>query len=343
MKNNFLKNLLLALVFCSPITLLAQDIPTSFLQKQWSARWIAVPNTDGSKYGVYLFRKSFDLETKPATFPIYISADNRYQLYVNGEMVGTGPAKGDLFNWNFDSIDLANYLKIGKNIVAVKVWNEAEFRPEFQITYQTGLIIQGANDASKVINTDKTWLCIQDKSYEPVLVMTYSPVNPAFEKTTVRGYYVAGPGEKITMAKHIKNWEKSAFEESDWSNAQAIAQGIPKNMVGLDGLNSWRLVPSIIPQMELTKQRFQKLAKVEGITPTGDFPKNGKLAVPANTKTTLLLDQAQLTNAYLTMLLSGGKDAVISLTYTEALFGAKDKGNRNEIEEIGRASCRERV
>ena len=190
---------------------IAQEIPLQYIQKMWQAKWISVPNTDGSKYGIYLFRKNFELDSKVSSFPIYISADNRYKLYVNGELVGTGPAKSDLFNWNYDSIELAPYLKSGKNTIAVKIWNEAEFRPEFQLTNQTGLIIQGGNNVSQVINTDKAWKCIQDKSYEPVLVNSYTP-NLPYETTTAKGYYVAGAGEKIMMANHIKHWEKYFVE-----------------------------------------------------------------------------------------------------------------------------------
>ena len=326
----------LTLIILNSTFLSSQTIAPALLQKQWLAKWISVPDTDGSKYGIYLFRKNFVLEVKADSFPVYISADNRYKLYVNGELVGTGPAKGDLFNWNFDNIDIAAYLKIGKNTIAVKVWNEGAFRPEFQITFQTGLIIQGGNAISQISNTDTTWKCTQDKSYEPISVNSYYLPNlpPETIDATVKGYYVAGPGEKITMVNHIHNWEKSTYEDKDWVKARQGSSGIPKNSVGLDGMNSWRLVPSSIPQMELKKQRFQKLANAEGITISNGFPKaeNSPLRIPPNSKITLLLDQSELTNAYPTLLFSGGKNAVISLTYAEALFGEKNKGNRNIIE-----------
>ncbi|RYE05309.1 MAG: hypothetical protein EOP44_04665, partial [Sphingobacteriaceae bacterium] len=46
-------------------------------QKQWNAKWIATPNDNGLEYGVYHFRKSINLNVKPASFSIHISADNR--------------------------------------------------------------------------------------------------------------------------------------------------------------------------------------------------------------------------------------------------------------------------
>jgi alpha-L-rhamnosidase len=51
---------------------------------------------------------------------------------------------------------------------------------------------------------------------------------------------------------------------------------------------------------------------------------------------TLLLDQTFLTNAYVTLNFSGGKDAGISLGYAESLYkkGSNGviKGNRNDVE-----------
>jgi len=90
--------------------------------------------------------------------------------------------------------------------------------------------------------------------------------------------------------------------------------------------------------MELTYQHIPTLRKASGI----DFPSSlpaikAPITIPANTTVTLLLDQTYLTNAYLTLNFSKGKDAGISLKYAESLFenlkkyGAR-KGNRNEVE-----------
>ena len=41
------------------------------------------------------FRKGFDLPTPPQSALLHISADGRYQLFVNGVFVGRGPARCD--------------------------------------------------------------------------------------------------------------------------------------------------------------------------------------------------------------------------------------------------------
>ena len=74
------------------------------------------------------------LDAKPASFLVKVSADNRYKLYVNGMLVSAGPARGDTYYWNYETVDLAPYLMAGKNVVGAIVWNDAEYRPEAQIS-----------------------------------------------------------------------------------------------------------------------------------------------------------------------------------------------------------------
>ena len=55
--------------------------------RTWSARWISVPGASPTAYGVYHFRRTFDLPSVPAAFPIHVTADNRYILFVNGQLL----------------------------------------------------------------------------------------------------------------------------------------------------------------------------------------------------------------------------------------------------------------
>ncbi len=313
-----------------------QSTPSVYALKIWPAKWINMPQTNPNAYGIYLFRKQFEVKDTPQSFQIYVSADNRYKLFVNEKLVGLGPAKGDIAHWNYDILDIAPYLKQGKNTIAAKVWNEAEVSPEFQFSVKTGFLIQGNSSESQTVNTDNSWKCTQDSSYQPIVVNDYTPNN--YEKTSVRGYYVAGSGEKIDMKQHIKNWEKSDFDDTHWKKAQTFAPAIPQNTVGLDAGNSWRLQPNTLPQMEMTLQRFSALRKAEGVAVSESFPKaKTTITIPANTNATLLLDLTFLTNAYPTLIFSNGKDSKLTLTYSEALYtknqaGSEEKGNRNEIE-----------
>jgi len=301
----------------------SQTADHPILSKPWNAYWIASPDGSGREYGVYYFRKSIDLAAKPSTFIVKVSADNRYKLFVNGTLVSLGPARGDTYYWNYETVDLAPYLITGKNIITSIVWNEAEYRPEAQISLHTGFILQGNTLNEEILNTNNTWKCIRNKAYQPLTGIGYHP------------YYVAGPGETVDMNESVKGWMDSNFDESAWANAANMEHGKPKGMSDAFG---WMLVPSSIPQMERTTQRIPVLRKADGISAPASFPATKTaITIPANTTVTLLLDQTYLTNAYLTLNCSNGKDATIGIGYAEALFTSlahyrTKKGNRDDVE-----------
>ena len=89
-----------------------EKIDPSLFEGRWKARWISYPGEAPNVYGVYHFRKSFDLEVVPSRFIVHVSADNRYKLYVNGKLVSLGPARGDIYNWSFETVDLARCLEL---------------------------------------------------------------------------------------------------------------------------------------------------------------------------------------------------------------------------------------
>ena len=119
----------------------------------WPAQWITAPDAGGD-YDVCHFRKSFSLERLPGHFLVHVSADNRYKLFVNGRLVSLGPALGDVYNWNFETVDLAPYLVPGRNVLAVVVWHFGEKRPLAQMTFGSlGFLLQGNTPAEDVVNT----------------------------------------------------------------------------------------------------------------------------------------------------------------------------------------------
>jgi alpha-L-rhamnosidase len=301
---------------------MAQSTAPIQLRNKWEAYWIAVPGESPNGYGVYLFRKTITLPSKPDSLVIHVSADNRYKLFVNENQVSLGPARGDLEHWKFETLDIAPFLHAGKNIIAAQVWNEGEWRAEGQISLRTGFILQGNDSAGQIINTNKEWKCTRDSSYQPLPFNT-----PA--------YYVAGPGEQITMKDQLNGWKKSEFTDSSWKSAQIVMAGIPGNITGGYGtISGWLLTPSIIPQMELNRQRLMKVRQSSGVKITGGFPSiKSSITVPANTMATILLDQGFLTNAYPEIIFSGGRDGAVSLSYAEALYTSyPSKENRNEID-----------
>src|SRR5437588_1024663 len=134
----------------------ALPINPDLLTKQWSAGWIAPRTANRRDYGVFHFRRSFQLAEKPGYFIVHVTADNRYRLFVNGRAVGAGPARGDKLHWRYETYNLASYLKAGQNILAALVWNMGESAPVAQMSLQTGFLMQGNTDREAMVNTNSS-------------------------------------------------------------------------------------------------------------------------------------------------------------------------------------------
>jgi hypothetical protein len=55
-------------------------INPDLLTKIWGARWITAPNVSPFDYGVYHFRRTFELQARPSSFVIHVTGDNRIAL-----------------------------------------------------------------------------------------------------------------------------------------------------------------------------------------------------------------------------------------------------------------------
>ena len=99
---------------------------------------------------------------------IHVSGDNRYELFVNGQRVATGPARGDLNHWRYETLDIAPQLQAGKNVLAAVVWNYAEFAPMAQMMNETGFIVQGDGADEAVVNTDASWKAFKDEGVQAI-------------------------------------------------------------------------------------------------------------------------------------------------------------------------------
>ncbi|MDR2674907.1 MAG: alpha-L-rhamnosidase [Opitutaceae bacterium] len=273
---------------------------------KWPARWISVPGEPANACGVYHFRKSFELRERPENFVIHVSADNRYKLYVNGRLASLGPARCDVYNWNFETLDIAPLLAAGRNTLAAVVWNYAEQKPAAQMSFnQTGFILQGNTRAEAAASTGASWLCLKNEAHAP------------WTDWKVTGYYAAGPGEYIKAAAHPWGWETPGHDDSGWKKALAGRQG---EMKGARDHPGRQLVPSPIPQMERTDVRFARVAEAEGVACPAGFPaRKARVLIPAGATARLLLDHGRLTTGYLNLLVSGGRDAEIVIGYSEAL------------------------
>ena len=293
------------------------------LRRTWSARWISVPGAPPFEYGVYHFRRSFDLAAQPDSFVIHASGDNRYQLFVNGRRVAWGPARGDLFHWRYETVDIAAHLRPGRNVLAAVVWNFADLAGEAQMYWQTGFMVQGEGDAARLVDTGPAWSCEKDDGYSPVVVTS----------AQLHGYYAAGPCDRLDGSRHSWGWEQPEFDDARWKKAAVVGPAAGRE--ARDVHTRWMLVARPIPPMFEKVEAMREVRRATGISRPASLWGS---SVPAHTQATLLIDQGELTTGHPELTVSGGRGSTIRLRYAETLVrnpgsGRRlEKGNRNEIE-----------
>jgi len=295
--------------------------------ESWSALWVTVPDGNPIGYGVYYFRKELELSALPEEMPVYVTADNRYKLYVNGTLVSIGPSRSDIRHWRFSTINLRPYLREGRNVVAAQVWNAGAERPVAHFSHETGFLMMGMGEAS-VMNTNSSWLCTTDKGFRPL------------SHTLGSTYYVAGPGEVVDFNKCLTDWYAADCNTAGWQKAKGIALGAPHATQEGNGGATYLLVENPLPEMELTPQRLQQVRRVNGASlklPKGWPQTPNRVEVPAHSHVQLLLDNGVLTNAYMNLNFSGGKGATMMLTYSESGLTdlqSQHKVNRDETDNL---------
>ncbi|MEP7277002.1 MAG: alpha-L-rhamnosidase N-terminal domain-containing protein [Bacteroidota bacterium] len=310
--------LLLLLLFLSVTSNVScQQITNNNAAVEIYGNWIAPPATNLHQYGVYHFKKIFTLTAKPARFIIHISADQRYRLFVNGRSLATGPSRSDVQHWRYQTVDIADALLQGNNTIAVTVWNDGEQSAWAQLSFQTGLFVQGATDKEAVLNTDTSWSVVENNAYAPVATIAH----------------ITGAFEQVFAQRYPWGWQQNKDSNSMWLPA-IISEKVPSKTIVSTNPTLRHLTPSQIPMPEERILRLAHIRYAKGTDAgTDDLLKGtGSLNIHPGADVTLLLDQEYLTTAYISLLTSGGKGAKITITYAEALFDSSGaKGNRNEI------------
>ena len=107
------------------------ELPPS---RPWTARWIWSEVPQMRRPGGDLFdarvtrkaawcclRRSFTVAAVPGRALARVTADSRYVLWVNGREAARGPVRSNPRRLHFDEIDLAPFLRPGRNAIAALV------------------------------------------------------------------------------------------------------------------------------------------------------------------------------------------------------------------------------
>ncbi len=165
-----------------------------------------------------LFRKTFSLARVPARVPARITADSRYILYVNGHEVTHGPLRGQPRRLHYDLFDLAPFLKVGENLLAVHVRYYGKANSFWMPAVPNGTL--GKNgvmvfecDLSAACYGDAGWL-LSDASWKCLKCDAWA--NPEASGGPVGG---GVPLEIVDARRLPSGWQATGFDDAVWVSA----------------------------------------------------------------------------------------------------------------------------
>jgi len=123
----------------------------------WPASWVACAETGE----VALYRRRF---TWPGgRLQLHLSADQRYEAFLDGVRFASGPERGDLGQWHYESHDLD--LPAGEHLLVARVWCLA-VPPMAQISQRHGWLCAAEGADRALLNTGHAaWEARPDRAW----------------------------------------------------------------------------------------------------------------------------------------------------------------------------------
>lgn len=279
------------------------------------AVWHPDPAVSRQGYTVLLFRRQFKLAKPVAHLRIWISASQRYIVYVDGQLMARGPARSDPLRWGCTLVDLGR-LPAGTHTLAVQVCHLGDFAgigqmggPGFFLLTPEG----GTPELRQQISTGPEWRCLVDPSHSPIAKPEFGAHGGP--------YFAAGAGERMDGALHPWGWTQADYDDTAWLQPRVITAHAADIWGNLH--LEHKLRPDPIPAMEERPQRMIRAAEASADylpAVTAWMNEDVPLTIPAHSQVRLVLDRGELTNAYPHLGLSGGCGAKIRMVWAECPY-----------------------
>jgi alpha-L-rhamnosidase len=305
-----------------------------FQRFNWPISWITLPNAGATPY-VLGFRLVVD-QLHDTTLRCHVTADERYELFLNGELIARGSERGSPEAWYYETLDLP--IKAGRQVLFARVWALDVQGPYAQCSVRPGLLF-GAEMGSNG-DADPNW----GTGLAPWEVKRIDGYDWIGDLDVMDGHRYpwgieSGQGEGWTKA--VINSQASTSHPTDLYPIRLLVPGtLPKMMRRPVPTGTIRFAEEVSLVEDVRKHRIdsqrhlpemadQIRALLEGRSP---------LRVPPRKSYRAIIDLRNYYCAYPQFVASQGNDARITMGWAESLFEEVQseaygrKGNRNEIE-----------
>ena len=327
------------LLDCSPYATFAVDTPTK--RGTWPCRWIACPG-DLTPPFVTAYRRQFAVD-KQVVVRIHVSADERYELFLDGVRIGRGNERGDEEHWYFETYDLM--LTPGEHRLVARVWSVGPHRAYAQMTVLPGFLLSPDElDWVQRIGTGTApWEVKRLGGY------AFTDPSPAW-----------GTGQNVVIDGSGFDWGCADGDGDGWVLAEAHEAGM--NADSRSEEPARRLLhPATLPPMYDQPWTVSQVRHIAALPSSLAAPPETSaipiraadnnvdeqaawqgllddvqpLTIPPYTGRRVLLDLTDYVCAYPELVVSGGQGSRVRVNWQEALYEqlpAQTKGDRNVIE-----------
>lgn len=193
------------------------------------------------------FRRSFTIDSALAAAHVHVSADGRYQLFINGRFVGRGPARCHPARQCVEHFDIAPYLHTGQNVIAALVHSYGRHTAWYQLPVMEharafgcgGFFLQANCELD--IDTGPAWRYLESEAWQR------EAPNGSLGFVEIYDARLAPGG-----------WREVQFDDSRWHTPE-ILRVAGRNGAG-DTVPFPVMEPRTIPQLAETNRYAQSVA-----------------------------------------------------------------------------------
>ena len=298
-----------------------QEVAPWINRHLWPSKWITLPNCHETPL-VAVYRCTFYLDI-PRQISIHVSADERYELFVDGQREGRGSEKGDGNNWFYETYELD--LTAGQHIISARVCSYGPLRAASQMSLYHGLIVSPEkNENIQLLGTGVAlWEVKKVSGY------SFIPLNELNILT----------GARIKINGQVFDWDAEKGSGSGWIKAVNANSGISKGGTYFIEPGTHMMTPAMMqPQVSsiINKEevRFAKfLDESEMDQSINESHNSSELCrtwqnilegssgiLPNNTVIYALIDLKDYFCAYSELTTTGGTDCEISIKHSESMY-----------------------
>ncbi|GEM_PF-547928 len=147
------------------------------------------------------------LPDRPSSARLWLTADSRYRLWINGQPVGRGPARSWPHAQQVDVLEVQHLLRPGENTLAVQVYQPGYSHFAYVHRGTAGLLAALEVDGQVVLATGPTWRVRRDPSF----------------RALVPRISIYGSGVEDRDLALAEGWTEPCFDDRNWSPARIVA------------------------------------------------------------------------------------------------------------------------